>query len=41
MSEEEKSVIETEYLLFLSSMEIIEELNTPVEECIKESDVVW
>lgn len=41
MNEENIKMTETEYLLSIPKMEekIIEGLNTPIEECIKESEV--
>lgn len=44
MSEEEyNSMVETLYLMSIPGMEekIIEGLNTPIDECIKESEVNW
>lgn len=43
MNEKEKNMSETEYLLSILGIEekIIEGLNTPLEECIKESEVEW
>lgn len=44
MSEEDyKGMIETLYLMSIPGMEekIINGLNTPIEECIKEDEVIW
>lgn len=43
MNEENIKMTETEYLLSILGMEekIIEGLNTPLDECIDESEVEW
>lgn len=43
MNEKYKEMMETEYLLSIFGMEekIVEGLNTSINECVKESEVIW